>query len=103
MLNRTNGSFDMACRNIALEIAQTVVDKHHDYGPDNINIFKEQGLVVRIWDKLGRLKHLFWNNAEPNHESVDDTFKDVAGYAIIGLMLQRGCFDYPLDDKGDKN
>ena len=85
----TNGSFDQACRNIALEIAATVIEKHKDYGPDNILIFKEQGLLVRMWDKIGRLKHLVWQEKAPKHESIEDTFKDLAGYAIIGLMLQR--------------
>ena len=101
MQHRTNGTFDMAVRNIALEIAHTVAEKHHDYGPDNINIFKEQGLVVRMWDKLGRLKHLFWTDTRPNQESVEDSFKDVAGYALIGLMLQRNCFDLPLEERSE--
>ena len=54
-LHGNNGTFEQACRNIALEIARTVIDKHKDYGPDNILVFKEQGLVVRMWDKIGRL------------------------------------------------
>ena len=38
----TNGTFEQACRNIALEVASTVIEKHKDYGPDNILIFKEE-------------------------------------------------------------
>ena len=100
-LHGNNGTFDQACRNIALEIARTVIDKHKDYGPDNILVFKEQGLVVRMWDKIGRLKHLVWKEKIPKHESIEDSFKDLAGYAIIGLMLQRECFEFPIEE--DKN
>ena len=32
----TNGTFEQACRNIALEVASTVIEKHKDYGTDNI-------------------------------------------------------------------
>ena len=101
-MTQTDGTFEQACRNIALEVAQTVYEKHRDYGPDNILIFKEQGLIVRMWDKLGRLKHLFWTASNPKHESIEDSFKDLAGYAIIGLMLQRDCFTYPLKE-GEQN
>ena len=97
-----NGTFEQACRNIALEIAIMVAEKHKDYGPDNILVFKEQGLVVRMWDKIGRLKHLVWNKEVPKHESIEDTFKDLAGYAIIGLMLQREYFMNPLEQDKPK-
>jgi len=100
-LRGTNGSFDQACRNIALEIAATVIKKHKDYGPDNILIFKEPGVIVRMWDKIGRLKHLLWGEREPKNEAIEDSFKDLAGYAIIGLMLQRDCFTFPIEE--DKN
>ena len=80
-------SFDEACRATALRIANIVIAKQHDYGHDNILAFKEQGLVVRIWDKMSRLKNLLWKNIEPKNESIEDTFTDIAGYAIIGLML----------------
>lgn len=94
----TNGTFEQACRNIALEVASTVIEKHKDYGPDNILIFKEEGLVVRMWDKIGRLKHLLWKKKQPTNEAIEDSFTDLAGYAIIGLMLQRECFTYKLEE-----
>ena len=93
-------SFEEACRNTALKIATVVIAKQHDYGHDNILAFKEQGLVVRLWDKISRLKNLFWNNSEPKNESIEDTFTDIAGYAIIGLMLAEGTFTNELE--GDK-
>ena len=98
-MRQSDGTFDQACRNIALEVARTVIEKHKDYGPDNILVFKEQGLIVRMWDKIGRLKHLLWTERRPKHEAVEDSFTDLAGYAIIGLMLQRECFTFKLEEE----
>ena len=95
-----NGTFEQACRNIALEIAGMVAEKHKDYGPDNILVFKEQGLIVRLWDKIGRLKHLLWTNSNPNYDSVVDSFTDIAGYGIIGLMLQKETFTNEMTQDG---
>ena len=93
-------SFEEACRATALKVANIVIAKQHDYGHDNILAFKEQGLVVRLWDKINRLKNLFWTNSEPKNESIEDTFTDIAGYAIIGLMLAEGTVTNELaDDK----
>ena len=84
----------------ALRVAEVVIAKQHDYGHDNILVFKEQGLVVRLWDKISRLKNLVWNSNNPKNESIEDTFTDIAGYAIIGLMLAEGTFTNKL--KGGK-
>ena len=51
-------SFEIACRDVALKVANIVIKKQHDYGHDNIMAFKEQGLVVRLSDKVARLKNL---------------------------------------------
>ena len=47
------------------------------------------GLRVRMYDKLARLSHL-GDNDTPNYESIEDTLIDLANYAIIGLLVQRG-------------
>ena len=49
-MDKEKYSFEEACRNVALEVAEVVIAKQHDYGHDNILAFKEQGLVVRLWD-----------------------------------------------------
>ena len=58
-------------------------NKHEDYGPMN-------GLRVRMYDKLARLVHLSDKSDTPNYESIEDTLIDLANYAIIGLLVQRG-------------
>jgi hypothetical protein len=44
-------------------------------------------------DKSARINHLIDNNASPQHESLEDSFKDMANYAIIGLLVLRGQWD----------
>ena len=95
-------SFEKACRDAALKVADIVIKKQHDYGHDNIMAFKEQGLVVRLSDKVARLKNLLWTNIDaPKNEPIEDTFIDVAGYAIIGLMLANNTFLYELKEKNN--
>ena len=97
---KTKVSYEEACRKVALEIAEVVIAKLHDYGHDNILAFREQGLIVRLWDKLARLKNLIWVNPDnPKNESIEDTFTDIAGYAIIGLMLRNNTFENELQEK----
>ncbi len=80
---------------ILMELKVTMVRKHQDYGPFNIARAPGgamNGLIVRMHDKMARLEHLTFNNKSntPNYESIEDTLKDLANYAIIGLMVQRG-------------
>ena len=98
MSRHANGTFEQACRNIALEIAALVIEKQKDYGPDNVMMFKEKGRVVRLWDKMSRLKTLVWGEREPKYETIEDSFKDTAGYAIIALMLANDTFLYELKE-----
>ena len=99
-LSTPEASFEQACRDVATQIAETVISKQHDYGQDNILAFRDRGLVVRLWDKVARLKNLLWvMNEEPKNESIEDTFTDIAGYAIIGLMLKNNTFENELREK----
>ena len=98
MISTTPKTFDEACEIIVLEIADLICSKQNDYGKDNILGFGDKGLVVRLWDKINRLRNLIWNSYRPKNESVVDTFIDIAGYAIIGLMLDRGWFELPMKE-----
>lgn len=61
--------------------------KNRDYGSDNILLFGTAGIVVRIGDKLKRLKTLSTNKAEVVDEKIADTLMDVFNYAVYGYML----------------
>jgi hypothetical protein len=75
------------------ELTQLLLRKHADYGPKNIALAPGgavNGLRVRMHDKMARINHLVDNNATPENESLEDSFVDLANYAIIGLMVLRG-------------
>lgn len=75
------------------ELAMLLLKKHHDYGPRNISDSPGgplNGLRVRMHDKLARINNLVDNNRVPENESLEDSFKDMANYAIIGLLVLRG-------------
>jgi hypothetical protein len=82
--------------NTVKELTTLLLSKHRDYGPKNISLAPGgavNGLRVRMHDKLARINNLVDNNAAPEHESLEDSFKDMANYAIIGLLVLRGQWD----------
>ena len=77
------------------DLANLLISKHKDYGPKNISHSPGgplNGLRVRLHDKLARINHLIDKGAhnKPSHESLEDSFKDMANYAIIGLLVLQG-------------
>ena len=75
-----------------LEAAVLLDKKNRDYGPGNISAFGERGVIVRLNDKVERLKTLVWGDRAPEHEKVSDTWLDTANYGIIGLLCHRGAW-----------
>jgi hypothetical protein len=92
-MEKTPEKFDMDVYEIIDELYMLLLSKHKDYGP--LNIAKSpggpiNGLRVRMWDKIARINHLVDSGADAEHESLEDSFKDLANYAIIGMMVLRG-------------
>jgi len=78
------------------ELFDLLISKHRDYGPKNISDSPGgplNGLRVRMHDKLARINNLIDLGANPEHESLEDSFKDMANYAIIGLLVLRDKWD----------
>lgn len=87
------------------ELASIMVKKHQDYGPMNIAGAPGgpmNGLRVRMYDKLARLNNLVEKGDTPNYETIEDTFLDLANYAIIGLLVQRGQWEGLPNSNGNK-
>ena len=85
--------FDLDVWDATEGLAELLISKHRDYGPKNISQSPGgplNGLRVRMWDKLARINNLIETNADPKHESLEDSFKDMANYAIIGLLVLQG-------------
>ena len=83
----------------AMECVQLFDTKQQDYGSDNISSNGELGIAVRLQDKVSRMRHILLKELaaqersahvfKTNHETLEDSFKDAANYALIGLLLRR--------------
>ena len=93
---RTTLEFEDEVKIIYDELMSLLLSKHRDYGPRNIADAPGgaiNGLRVRMHDKLARINNLVDSKNEPEHESLEDSFKDMANYAIIGMLLLRDKWD----------
>jgi hypothetical protein len=76
------------------DLANILASKQLDYGPGNINNAPGgamNGILVRMNDKMERLKNLIYHtDGEPQNESIDDSLIDIANYAVIAMMVRRG-------------
>ena len=72
--------------------------KQADYGRDSdpfYNVKKTEewgipawvGALIRLDDKVGRLRNLSQNGEALRNESVEDSLMDIAVYALISLVL----------------
>lgn len=96
--------FEQRAYDIVDELAHLLVTKQQDYGSKNIADAPGgamNGLLVRMHDKLARIVNLTKDNKEPNHESLHDSFADLANYSIIAIMVLKGWWEgaqYPTKD-----
>lgn len=75
------------------EITQKMLDiyvkKNTDYGSSVSDTYKDFGLVsflVRMQDKMNRLKSLNKSEALVKDEKIEDTLLDLANYSILALI-----------------
>lgn len=75
---------------IALANALLMDRKQLDYGPRNISGFGTFGVLVRMNDKMERLKTLFGTGKRKaaKNESIADSLRDISNYAIIALLIE---------------
>lgn len=74
---------------ITQDMAKTYAAKNHDYGNSFEESLDEFGLVasiVRLGDKMNRIKSLIKKEAQVKDESIKDTLLDMANYAIMTVM-----------------
>ncbi len=87
-VNSVNDTFE--------ELKELLIKKHMDYGPKNISDSPGgplNGLRVRMHDKLARINNLVDKGSEPEYESLEDSFKDMANYSIIAMLVLRDKWD----------
>lgn len=91
-------SFATLVYNYTDAMAELLIRKQKDYGPKNISLAPGgplNGLRVRMFDKLARINNLLESGKTPENEPLQDSFIDLANYAIIAMMV--------LDNNWDKD
>jgi hypothetical protein len=95
-------NFDEAVHSVAQYVADVVISKQRDYGPQNIinsPFGAERGILVRMWDKFARLRNLMQIGRTPKNESIFDTWTDIIGYSLIAIMVKYNVFELPLKEE----
>jgi hypothetical protein len=83
---------------LLLEIAELHARKNHDYAKDGdpmsnlrmceaVGVPAYKGVLVRLSDKWSRITELSKKEAQVADESIKDTLRDMAVYALLGLIL----------------
>lgn len=85
-------TLDDAFEQVYKEMITIFIKKHKDYGKGNILDTGELGIAFRINDKLNRLKHILTTKKNPDNESMEESWIDIAVYAVIAVMYLRGWF-----------
>ena len=87
---------DVNNTNILEGTRRLLVSKQHDYGNQNITRFGHGGIGIRINDKICRLENLV-NKDHQVDEALAETWQDILGYCIIGIMMHEETFSLPLE------
>jgi hypothetical protein len=99
-------TFEEALDICLFELRDLLLRKGSAYGNANMKTFGETGALVRAYDKVGRLKNILWDNREltvsaETFESLYETWRDLAGYGVLAMIMKRGWLELPWqDDKG---
>lgn len=80
-----------------IRVLDTVIGKQRMYGHGNIERFGVPGLVIRLNDKLERLKNLKKHDGPVLFEPLHDTWLDICGYSAIAVMWVSDWFMLELE------
>lgn len=103
-LHRTEQTSPIQVRAFAEELGRMMrmhLAKNADYGSANVLGLGEVGVGVRLWDKTVRLMSLlgfclrveagsFEVPRTPLNEAIEDSYRDLSVYGVIGLLLRQG-------------
>lgn len=81
-------AFDEVCG----QMLKTFIKKHKDYGKGNILDMGELGIAFRISEKFNRIKNLLLTKRIPENETLEESWIDIAVYAVIAVLLKRSWF-----------
>jgi hypothetical protein len=98
-------TFPEAAEKVAREMVDLLIKKQRDYGPKNILEFGLIGVLIRVNDKIERLKNLYgvkdgtFQEKVAKNESILDTWKDLGNYSIIAQLLINNSFELPMGEE----
>lgn len=75
---------NMRIEEVIEKVSTLLQQKNKDYGDDNLKEYGILGLMIRISDKLARIK-VALNTG--NKKVIEDALIDIAGYSINGIRL----------------
>ena len=99
-------TFNESVHKAAQEVADLVIRKQRDYGPNNIMnsvVSPELSIAVRLNDKLARLANLVEKGTKPENETLQDTANDIIGYGLVLKLVLEGNFLLPLEESNVNN
>ena len=83
-LNNTN--IELEIRDKTTEIAALLIRKNRDYKGASFDL-GTIGNGIHLWDKIKRYRNMVLSGTKPNYETATETLQDIAGYAILGLII----------------
>ena len=79
------------------DFKKIMLQRHLKYGAGNINAFGEMGCLIRLSDKVERLKNALNNpNKSFGDDSIEDAWIDAGNYPIIRMMYVNNWWDLPV-------
>lgn len=93
----TPTTFQEASSILCNGMSKMLISKNHKYGKDNILKFGQVGIFMRYWDKVCRLEQGVCKNVNLGEEGLQETWGDSAGYSLIGILLDKGWYQLPLE------
>lgn len=99
MKSKSPATLDQAFEQVNSELLEMFLSKHRDYGKGNILANGELGIAMRVSEKVERLKHLLVSGQKPSNETIEETWIDVAVYAVIAVLYRRKQFQELEVDK----
>jgi hypothetical protein len=93
-MSGSDESIEQAWTEVLGMMTDTFVKKNNDYGHNNLAVGGVPGVVLRMSDKVSRLWQLSGLNGsvkqQVSDERMQDTFLDLANYAVVGYLMAAG-------------
>ena len=97
--------FEKEIEEVAREVVDLLIDKNFQYGDRNLLRYGVVGIFIRLHDKLARIEQQI-PKADPDLMVVEESLKDIAGYALnalrllkAGKLLMWGVLEREMGDK----